>query len=124
MLDRVNADSVLHRVECLLVLWEHDGSSISEIASALDLDKPSVTPLVQRLEAAGLVKRVRVPGDERVASMRVEPDGWAIRQQVADIQKAIACRVGLEGAEFEQLKASLRDVANRMNQALAAAEHP
>ena len=101
----------------MLVLWEHDGIAISEIASALGLDTPSVTPLVRRLEDAVLVKRVRVPGDNRISSMKVQPKGWAIQQQVADIQKAIACRTGLDDAEFDQLKASLLEVAARMNQA-------
>lgn len=106
----------------MLVLWEHDGIAISQIASALDLDTPSVTPLVRRLEAAGLAKRVRVPGDDRVSSMKVQPKGWAIQQQVADIQKSIACRTGLEDAEFDRLKASLLEVAARMNQALDTGE--
>ena len=101
----------------MLVLWEHDGIGISQIAKTLDLDTPSVTPLVRRLELAGWVKRVRVPGDDRISSMKVQPKGWAIQQQVADIQKTMACRSGLEGAEFDRLKASLLEVAARMNQA-------
>ena len=101
----------------MLVVWDHDGIGIAEIAKTLDLDTPSVTPLVRRLELAGWVKRVRVPGDDRISSMKVQPKGWAIQQQVADIQKTMACRSGFEGAEFDRLKASLLDVATRMNQA-------
>ena len=101
----------------MLVLWEQDGLAISEIAIALGLDTASVTPLVRRLEAADLLKRVGVPGDNRVSSMKVQPKGWAIQQSVADIQKAIACRTGLDDAEFDRLKASLLEVAARMNQA-------
>ena len=101
----------------MLVLWEQDGLAISEIAIALGLDTASVTPLVRRLEAADLLKRVGVPGDNRVSSMKVQPKGWAIQQSVADIQKAIACRTGLDDAEFDRLKASLLKVAARMNQA-------
>ena len=106
----------------MLVVWDHDGIGISEIAKTLGLDTPSVTPLVQRLEAAGLVKRVRLPGDDRVSSMKVQPKGWAIQQQVADVQKTVACRTGLEGAEFDRLKASLLEVAARMNLALDTVE--
>lgn len=102
----------------MLVLWEHDGIGISEIANTLDLDAPSVTPVVQRLEAAGFVKRSRVPGDDRMLSLKVQPKGWGIQQQVADIQKEMACRTGLEGAEFDRLKASLLEVSERLNQAL------
>lgn len=106
----------------MLVLWERDGIGISEIASTLNLDTPSVTPLVQRLEAAGFVKRSRVPGDDRMSSMHVQPKGWAIHQQVANIQKEMACRTGLEGVEFDSLKASLLEVADRMNQTTDPAE--
>ena len=106
----------------MLVLWEKDGLGISEIANTLDLDTPSVTPVVRRLEAAGFLKRSRVPGDDRMSSMKVQPRGWGIQQQVADIQKAMACHTGLEDAEFDRLKAALLNVSARMNQALDALE--
>ena len=104
----------------MLVLWEHDGIGISEIANTLDLDTPSVTPVLQRLEAAGFVKRSRVPHDDRMSSMTVLPKGWGIQQQVADIQKEMACRTGLKSAEFDRLKASLLEVSARLNHALDA----
>ena len=99
----------------MLVLWERDGIGISEIANLLDLDAPSVTPLVRRLEAAGMLKRSRVPGDDRMWSMNVLPKGWAIQQQVAEIQKKMALRTGLSKAEFDQLKTSLLLVSARLN---------
>lgn len=102
----------------MLVLWDHDGIGISEIADMLELDTPSVTPMVKRLESAGFLRRSRDPGDGRVSSMTVEPKGWEIQKQVADIQMDIACRTGLEGVEFDRLKASLREVSARLNLAL------
>lgn len=104
----------------MLVLWEHDGIGISEIANILELDTPSVTPIVKRLESAGFLKRLRVPGDDRISSMTVQPKGWEIQKKVADIQVDMACRTGLEGVEFDRLKASLREVSARLNLALAA----
>lgn len=106
----------------MLVLWEHDGISISEIANTLELDTPSVTPVVQRLESAGFLKRLRVPGDDRLSSMKVLPKGWDIQQRVSDIQMQMACRTGLEGAEFDELKASLRSVSARLRLALDATD--
>ena len=106
----------------MLVVWDRNGIGISEIAKTLDLDTASVTPVVQRLEAAGLVKRMRLTGDERVSSMKVQAKGWAIQQQVADIQKAVACRTGLDGTQFDRLMASLLEVAARMNLALDTVE--
>lgn len=106
----------------MLVLWEHDGCSVSEVADWLDLDVATVTPLVQRLEAAGRVKRGRVAGDDRMWSLKVQPAGWAIQREVAEIQKTMACSTGLSGPDFERLKASLLDLAARMNHALAPVE--
>ena len=104
----------------MLVLWEHDGIGVSEIARVLELDKPSVTPVVQRLESAGFLKRMRVAGDDRMWSMKVQPKGWGIQKQVADIQMDMVCRTGLEGVEFDRLKASLHEVSARLNLALDA----
>lgn len=106
----------------MLVLWEHDGIGISEIANILELNTPSVTPMVKRLESAGFLKRLRVPGDDRMSSMTVQPKGWEIQKQVADIQIDMACRTGLEGVEFDRLKASLREVSARLNLALDTLE--
>lgn len=102
----------------MLVLWKNDGMGISDIADTLNLDMPSVTPVVQRLEAAGFLKRFRVPGDDRMSSMKVQPKGWGIQQQVAEIQAEMACRTGLESDEFDRLKASLREVSARLNHEL------
>ncbi len=106
----------------MLVLWERDGLSISEVASTLDLDTATVTPLVQRIESAGWVKRMRVPGDHRISSLKVRPKGRAMQRQVADIQRTMACRTGLERGEFDRLKASLLALAARMNQSLDTVE--
>ena len=102
----------------MLVLWENDGIGISEIAAILELDTPSVTPVLRRLEAMEFVKRMRVDGDDRMWSMKVQPKGREIQQQVADIQMDMVCRTGLAGAEFDQLKASLHMVSARLNRAL------
>lgn len=103
----------------MLALWERDGIGIGEIAATLDLDAATVTPLVKRLEAAGWVARERVPGDDRALSVKVQAKGWALRPEVAEIQRGIARRTGLEAAEFDRLKQSLRELAAQLNRALA-----
>ena len=101
----------------MLVLWEQDEASVSVIADTLDLDAATVTPLVKRLEAAGLVARLRIAGDDRIVCVKVQPKGWAIRERVAQVQKRIACRTGLEDAAFERLKTTLLEVAHCMKTA-------
>lgn len=104
----------------MLVLWEHDGIGVAEIATILELDTPSVTPVIRRLESAEFLTRIRVPRDGRMSSMKVAPKGWKIQKQAADIQMEMACRTGLGGAEFDGLKASLREVSARLRQTLNA----
>lgn len=65
---------------------------------------------------------MRVTGDNRISLLKVQPKGWAIQQQVADIQRTMACRTGLDLADFDRLKASLLELAARMNQALNTIE--
>ena len=104
----------------MLVIWEHDGIGVSEIAALLELDTPSVTPVIRRLESAGFLTRMPVPGDGRMSSLKVAPKGWEIQERVADIQTEMACRAGLESAEFNRLKAALHEVSARLRETLEA----
>ena len=106
----------------MLVLWEHDGIGIADIAKVLELDTPSVTPIVKRLESAGLLKRTRVASDDRRSSMNVQPKGWGIQSQVADIQIQMACRTGLADTEFDELMLSLHSVSARLRLVLDESE--
>ena len=106
----------------MLVLWEHDGIGIADIAKTLELDTPSVTPVVKRLESAGFLKRSRVEGDDRRSSMNVQPKGWNIQSQVADIQIQMACRTRLANTEFNELMLSLRSVSARLRLVLDGSE--
>src|ERR1700751_371010 len=62
----------------LSVLWEGDDQTISAIASRLDLEPSTITPLVKRLEAAGHVVRKRNPADERQVKVRLTDRGRAL----------------------------------------------
>ncbi|TXD76612.1 MarR family transcriptional regulator, partial [Mitsuaria sp. TWR114] len=65
----------------MLVLWERDGLTVGEIAERVFLDSPTVTPLLKRLEAAGLVSRDRSPQDERQVLITLTPAGRGLRQR-------------------------------------------
>src|SRR3954470_3664742 len=59
----------------MLALWERDGSTVSELGQRLYLDSGTLTPLLKRLEAAGLVSRVRSTEDERRVHLRLTSAG-------------------------------------------------
>jgi DNA-binding MarR family transcriptional regulator len=73
----------------LLVLWERDGLSVSELGERLFLDSGTLTPLLKRLEAAGLVSRLRAVDDERRVHITLTPAGRALKEQAAGIPGCI-----------------------------------
>jgi len=100
----------------MLVLWEADGLAVGSIASALDLDAATLTPLVKRLEHAGFVTRERRRNDERVVEVRLTPAGRTLQDEVARIQHNVACQTKLSTGEFTHLRTTL----HRLVQTLAA----
>ncbi len=81
----------------LLALWEEDGLSVKGIAERLRIESATVTPLLKRLEAAGLVSRRRDPSNERVLVVELTEQGHALRKPAAGVRQRIVCALG--GAE-------------------------
>jgi len=84
----------------LLVLWERDGVSVSEIGERLYLDSGTLTPLLKRLEAQGLVDRTRDPQDERRVVIRLTAQGRALKEQAAGIP---GCILGASGCDVDEI---------------------
>lgn len=99
----------------LLVLWEYNTMSVSAIAQKLDLDSASLTPILKRLETAGILQRLRNKSDERVVEIKLTEKGNALQDEVAEIQKGVACKTGLSTSEFNQLKKTLHELVRVMN---------
>ncbi len=78
-----------------LALWERDGRPVNELGTCLALDSGTLTPLLKRLEHAGIVQRRRSTDDERVVKIFLTPAGRALRARARQIPKAIAKRAGL-----------------------------
>jgi len=102
----------------LLVLWEKAPLSVSQIGDHLFLDSATLTPLLKRLEAQGLVKRLRDSEDERQVSIHLTPEGQALQAQAADIPPAVFCASG--GSATDLL--STRDQLIRLRDQLLSAE--
>jgi DNA-binding MarR family transcriptional regulator len=99
----------------MLALWENNQLMVKSVADRLDLDSASLTPILKRLEAAGLLTRQRNKSDERVVEIILTEKGHALQDEVANIQKRVACQTGLSTDEFDQLKHSLHTLVKTMH---------
>jgi DNA-binding MarR family transcriptional regulator len=85
----------------MMVLWEEDGLTVGEISNRLLTDPGSLTPLLKRLEAEGLLSRTRSREDERVVVVELTDAGRALRDKAMDIPQ---CILGASGLDIEQLR--------------------
>ncbi|MEV1144963.1 MarR family transcriptional regulator [Micromonospora sp. NPDC049799] len=112
----------------LLVLWERDardsgrdaqareadGLTVSELGAALRLDSGTLSPLLKRLEAAGLVVRRRSVRDERRVEVGLTAEGRALRDRMDDVPTGVARATGLTADELF----ALRDTLNRVTETI------
>jgi MarR family transcriptional regulator, organic hydroperoxide resistance regulator len=84
----------------LLVLWERDGLTVSDLGERLFLDSGTLTPLLKRLEAQGLVDRTRDPADERRVVIRLTDAGRALK---ADAVAIPGCILGATGCDVDEI---------------------
>ncbi|MFI7440651.1 MarR family winged helix-turn-helix transcriptional regulator [Nonomuraea indica] len=92
----------------LVALYENGRSSVKGLGATLNLDYGTLTPLLKRLEANGLVLRRRRTDDERQVTVSLTEEGAALRRRAASLVPALDEIMGLAGAEMEQLKTLLR----------------
>jgi len=91
----------------MLVLWEGDDVTVSDIGARLFLDSATLTPLLKRLEAAELVTRERGREDERQVAIRLTRAGKALQAKAAGIPYGIFCAADLAKDQLGSLKAQL-----------------
>jgi DNA-binding MarR family transcriptional regulator len=91
----------------MLVLWEEDGLSVGRVCERLHLDSGTLTPLLKRLEAAGLVERERSTDDERVVHIHLTGAGKRLKRSAVGVPEALLCRVGLPIPELVRLRSEL-----------------
>ena len=104
----------------LLVLWERGEVTVKELGTALCLDYGTVSPLLKRLEAAGLVRRERSALDERSVTIRVTGRGEELRERAARVPGALLAATELDGGEVARLRGELWELAERAHRAAAA----
>jgi DNA-binding MarR family transcriptional regulator len=96
----------------LLVLWTEGPSQVKDIGAALALDYGTLSPLIKRLEKAGLVTRRRRAEDERSVQVVLTEDGSALREKARAVPPVIAEAMSLPPARFDDLRAGLRQLTD------------
>lgn len=103
----------------MIVLWERDGVTVKEIGERLHLDSGTLTPLLKRLEAMGLVTRARDTADERQVRIQLTGKGVALRDRARAVPQAILRAMGQPMDDLAKLKSELVRLRDQLNRATA-----
>ncbi|GGE88405.1 MarR family winged helix-turn-helix transcriptional regulator [Massilia psychrophila] len=106
----------------MLVLWEQDGILVKDIGARLFLDSGTLTPLLKRLEANGLLERRRDPRDERQVRISLMVAGRALRELAIEIPRQLLCASGKEAVTLGRLRTELSAVRDDMLRAMEGGE--
>jgi len=106
----------------LNVLGEQDGRTIGAIADRLALESSTITPLVKRMEAAGLVERRRSPNSEREVQVWLTPAGRDLFARSRCLGEALLRRSGLTLPQLEALNRQVRELAATLDRQLGREE--
>ncbi|MGW2250769.1 MarR family winged helix-turn-helix transcriptional regulator [Kitasatospora sp. NPDC001660] len=101
----------------MLVLWEDGELPVKRIGERLRLDSGTLSPLLKRLEAAGLVRRERSPEDERSVTVALTPEGAVLRERAGQVPRRLLTATGMPVEDL----AALRVLLDRVTAALDAA---
>ena len=87
----------------MMVMWEHKSVTSKEMGRLLHLDSGTLTPLLKKMEAKGLLSRCRMPEDERNLLVTITPEGEALQEKAATIPGCIAHEIKLTDEEAKEL---------------------
>ncbi|MFC6633470.1 MarR family winged helix-turn-helix transcriptional regulator [Microbulbifer taiwanensis] len=99
----------------MLVLWEEDGITATELGRRLGQDKGALSPVIKRLEAQGLIDRRRDPGDERRVHLQLTATGKSMQRQAHTIPSQVLRATGLDRAAVQRLKTQIEAVRRALN---------
>ena len=100
----------------MLVLWEQDGITVSELGERLYLDSGTLTPLLKRLEASGHIRRTRDAQDERRVRIALTPQGLGLRDQAEHIPHCVLESSQCTLPELVALTSQLKTLRERLSQ--------
>ncbi len=100
----------------LLVLWERDQQTVSQIGESLFLDSATLTPLLKRMEAQGLLERTRAKDDERQVLISLTRQGRDLKKIARKVPEGIFCAVDCSLDELVSLREQLLGLRSRLFQ--------
>lgn len=103
----------------MVLLWEEDDRSVGDLGQALRLQSNTLTPLLKRLEATGLVSRRRDAEDERVVRIALTDRGRALQEKAAHVKACVGAATGLS---LEEIKAAVALISRLRDNVSTAAE--
>lgn len=101
----------------MLALWERDHRTVKNLGETLELDSGTLSPLLKRLEAVGLVRRERTRRDEREVEVSLTVAGIELNERARDVPEQLACLIQLPAEELRDLQARLRVLRNNLEAA-------
>lgn len=110
----------------MLVLWQADGISVTALGQRLFLDSATLTPLLKRLQALGLIRRVRSGKDQRQVIISLTRAGLQLQEKARAIPGEVFCATGFPPEYIHRLKSMLEDLRANLHQAVPGPEqvHP
>ncbi|MFD0273940.1 MarR family winged helix-turn-helix transcriptional regulator [Kitasatospora sp. NPDC127111] len=105
----------------MLVLWEHGDLPVKRIGERLRLDSGTLSPLLKRLEAAGLVRRERSPEDERSVTVSLTDAGLAMRDRAGQVPRRLLAATSLPVEDLAALRSLLDRLTGALDTAVLAA---
>jgi DNA-binding MarR family transcriptional regulator len=100
----------------MLTLWEEEELTVKELGERLFLDSGTLTPMLKRMESAGLVERRRSPEDERKVLVRLTGKGQALKDEAICIPKTLLTRSGMTEDEFRRMLRQFKDLLRRVQE--------
>ncbi|QIZ76191.1 MarR family winged helix-turn-helix transcriptional regulator [Ferrimonas lipolytica] len=88
----------------MMLLWQHQQLNVTELGHRLYLDSGTLTPLLKRLEAKGLISRRRCQQDERVRLIDLTAAGAELKTAAAQVPELMRCKVTLQAQELQRMK--------------------
>jgi len=94
----------------MLALWEASPRRVRDLADALYLEPATLSPLLKRLESAGLIERRRDPDDDRALAVSLSPAGVALRERALAVPGQVMERLGVGIPELERARDALNGI--------------
>jgi DNA-binding MarR family transcriptional regulator len=118
LLDRLGVTYPQYLV--LLTLWEEDGQTVGRLGGRLMLESSTLTPLLKRLEAAGIIRRARSPEDERKVTVHLTPKGRRLKEKARPLPQAVLQATQCDAARLARLRDRVLEVRDQILESVEA----